>query len=72
VRKRTLETRDDLTAQERQVALMARDGLSNTDIAARLFLRPRTVKWHLRKVFISSASGPAASSPAHWLGPTSR
>jgi DNA-binding CsgD family transcriptional regulator len=50
-RKRTVETRDDLTAQERQIAQMARDGLSNPEIGGRLFLSPRTVEWHLRKVF---------------------
>jgi DNA-binding CsgD family transcriptional regulator/tetratricopeptide (TPR) repeat protein len=50
-RKSSAETRDDLTDQERQIAQLARDGLSNPEIGARLFLSPRTVEWHLHKVF---------------------
>jgi ATP/maltotriose-dependent transcriptional regulator MalT len=51
VRKGGVETRDDLTAQEAQVARLARDGLSNADIGERLFISQHTVAYHLRKVF---------------------
>ena len=50
-RKRTADTRGQLTAQETQIAELARDGHSNPEIGAQLFISPRTVEYHLHKVF---------------------
>ncbi len=50
-RRRSIETRSDLTAREAQIARLASDGLSNPEIGTRLFISPRTVEYHLGKVF---------------------
>jgi DNA-binding CsgD family transcriptional regulator len=56
-RKRTDDARSELTAQEAQIAELARDGRTNPEIGAMLYLSPRTVEWHLRHVFMKLGIG---------------
>ena len=69
VRRRTAQAPETLTAREASIARLARDGRTNPEIGAHLFLSARTVEWHLRKVFTKLGVSSRRELPAALASP---
>jgi DNA-binding NarL/FixJ family response regulator len=57
-RRRSVDTVNELTAQEAHIARLAAEGKTNPEIAAQLYVSPRTVEWHMSKIFTKLGVGP--------------
>ncbi|HEY4569179.1 MAG TPA: LuxR C-terminal-related transcriptional regulator, partial [Kribbella sp.] len=71
-RRRVPSTADELTPQERQIAVLLADGRSIREVAVRLFLSPKTVEYHLRKVYAKLGIHSRSELAEHLAPPTPR
>jgi DNA-binding NarL/FixJ family response regulator len=69
--ERSVETSNELAAQETQIARLVREDLSNAEVAPRPFISPLTVEWHLSEIFAKSADHLPATAAALTVSPGS-